>query len=870
MSAFGPYADVESIDFTKLYQAGLFLITGPTGAGKTSIFDAITFALYGTSSGGNGRREVKSFRSDHAAKDAETYVLLRFSHSGKTYTVRRSPEYTRPKIHGKGETKALPTAELYSEDGSLSLSGITNVNSEIEELLSLSRDQFFQTAMIAQGDFLKILYADKNERARLFRQVFKTEQYDAFTNALKLMYDEARYGFERLRESYKQAAMSADTGGGAEKTLEILIEDPAPDNSEELIRELKNVCEKDARKIEDINNSLNKWRETEKQLEIELKVAEQHNSDVKELKNNKEQLKKLLERSDEIEKMKKEDALSDSAKNLKPLEDSLINLQKKAHDKSAELNNKRRCAEPLREKREEALTLFKSLKDTPDKIIQLQQRRSRTEALKEETLRLKSCIKNEEKYLNEYEKIKERNEALDKKIQLAEELKTKSLAAELAINLKEGDPCPVCGSTHHPNLAQKNAEFEDNLKQLKSEKETLQLRLSEAKGNVISEKKLRISSEQKLLSEYKGDALPEPDELIDMFDRHLEKLDSNTKAMQKDFDEARDNKTRYENELSSSQAVIEQLYKDLETLKKERDKAEESFLYELMASSFNDRDEYVASKSLIPGEKNRKKILRSYDIELNLVKDRVKQYEERLDGSVNIIETKETKEKIIAAREKIRASESDERQLSIKLSGNRRALENIVETAKKLKNANINLALCEDVYKTASGKLKGANKISFENYILNYYFRLVLSKANIRLKAMSQGRYMFFVKTDDSGAALSLDISVLDANTSKKRDVKTLSGGESFVASLCLALGFSDTMQAMTGLNALDTMMIDEGFGSLDDESLDAAVSVLATLAGGNRLIGIISHVQKLKDRFDNRITVEKTLRGSHISVQTV
>jgi exonuclease SbcC len=871
MSAFGPYAGVESIDFTPLYKAGLFLITGPTGAGKTSIFDAITFALYGTSSGGNNRREVKTFRSDHAASDAETFVLLKFSHNGKTYIVRRSPEYIRPKIHGEGETKAPATAELYSEDGSVSLSGIMNVNREIEELLSLSRDQFFQTAMIAQGDFLKILHADKNERAKLFRQVFKTELYDDFTIALKSIYDEAQKDTERLKNDYIRAALSVDTEEGAEKALQEFKENPAPDKADELIEELKKVCEKDSQKTDKLKEILNKTREAEKRLSIELKVAEQHNSDVIELKSNREQLKKLKDRAEDIEKLKKEDALSDSAKNLKPFEDRLIDVQKNVKDKSFALETAQKNAEPLKERYEAAKNLLESLKNTPEKIDKLKDRYRKIDDLQTEAENLKSCIKNEAKYLKEYEQIKKQNEELDKKIQHAEELKNQNIAAEIASGLKEGAPCPVCGSLHHPNLATPNTQFADDLERLKKEREQAQKNLNAAEVRLLSEQRSKKESEQKLLSQYKKKGeLPAPEELILQFKEYLENLDEKIDSMQKGYDEAVKQETELSKKLSSNQAVIIQLKEDLEKFTVQQIKAEESFIAELNNSAFKEKREYTESKSLIADEKSRKQAIQDYEMRLSLVKDRVKQYMERLKGDENIIETKSVEEKISAAQEKTKSAESEEKLLNLKLNNNTRALEEISKTAVELRRANANLYLCEDIYKTASGRLAGVNKISFENYILNYYFRHVLSKANVRLRAMSQERYEFFVKTDESGTALSLDISVLDASTNKKRDVKTLSGGESFMASLCLALGFSDTMQAMTGLNALDTMMIDEGFGSLDDEALDAAVSVLATLAGGNRLIGIISHVQKLKERFDNKITVEKTLRGSHISMQTV
>ncbi|MDO5022719.1 MAG: SMC family ATPase [Eubacteriales bacterium] len=865
MSAFGPYAGVEKIDFTKLYTAGLFLITGPTGAGKTSIFDAITFALYGTPSG--GRREMRSFRSDHAAPDTETYVILIFTHKGKKYTVKRSPEYLRPKIHGDGETTSPATAELYSDDSNLSVAGIMRVNQEIKDILNLSREQFFQTAMIAQGDFLKILHADKNERALLFRTVFKTERYDGFTLALKNLLDEAQKETERLANSYFIAARSLDTGNGEETALEAFLQNPMPDQAESLIKELKNVCQKDEKEIFKLKGDLEKARQREISLSNDMNTALSHNKDLQELDTSKKQLSELKAKAEYIETIKREDSLSDAAGRLLPFEKEKLYVQKNLKEKSEAFEEALKNTEPLKEKHEEAKKLLESLKENPAEADKLKERRSYVKTLREETERLEQYKEEEQKHIKGLEKTQKELEEINKQIKQTEELERTNAAAELAENLVEGMPCPVCGSTHHPKKAEKNAETQENIKTLNAQREKFTERLNSLQAKIIAAQNMRKSTEEKLLPAFKGGVLPETENLNNMFKKHIKELDIKIDELQKAYEQAQKSETRDLNMLVRNQAVIKQLQKDLESFKIQSQKADKAFDEELSNSPFLNMGEYFKARDLIQNSQNRKQAIKSYEIGFNTVTERIKLLSDRLKGDEKPADIDSIQNELTKTRRDIALFDSREKSLSIKYHKNGEALKTIESTAKKLKSANARLYICDDLYKTASGRLAGANKIRFEGYILNYYFRLVLSKANTRLYTMSNARYKFHIKTDEQGTALGLDISVMDNRTGKKRDVKTLSGGESFIASLCLALGFSDTMQAMSGLNALDTMMIDEGFGSLDDGTLDTAVSVLSSLAGGNRLIGIISHVNQLKERFDNRITVEKTLHGSHVKL---
>ena len=1090
VSAFGPYAGTVTIDLERLGTQGLYLITGDTGTGKTTIFDAITYALYGEPSGEN--RDPSMFRSTYAKPETPTEVKLVFSYGGKTYTVRRNPEYERPAKRGDGFTTQKADAELRLPDGRV-ITKTREVTQEIIRIVGLDRNQFSQIAMIAQGDFLKLLLADTKSRQEIFREIFKTRYYMVFQNRVKRRSSELQKGCEAARASVRQyiGGVVCRENAPLLPKLEKAWEDALPfQETVELIQTLiAQDQEADSRweqelnrldsELNAVNALLGKAEEAEKtriRLEetqrrrgeqlvktessrIALEMAEAEKRPQRELlsqeaaaldaelpryqemaaqKQSLDELSEQIEmrragetqqhlarqtQAEELEKWKRE--LSTVAQ-AEIDRERLLQEKDRAEKRQAELyvldkdiGEWQAYGQQILEGQRKYETLFLQRERLSEDIEQLndviragKETWSAAEGLEAEKITLLHRQENEraqEKALQDLTELLERCNTARRSLESAQDAYWESRqraedaqadysrknrafldeqAGILAQILEEGQPCPVCGSIHHPAPAvvSSDAPSETQLKQAKEVFEAAQQEANE-KSLAAGEQKARLeelehqllvglapyteapaladAAEQLQISREKtaGRLQKLHQELMDLeaqlvhreeLGQKIQKQEAEAAAQVSRQEELQKEITQAEVELSGLRGQRKQLEDKLLRQLRERlgDNCTLETAPEYVATGLSNGDDALAQvkirlddaasrlarkqelESLIPqreqglqdleqslaalreelaGAQSRRDEmmkqlqalqagLRFPDADAAMEKQAALQGEiAALDAVLNGLEeacaadqkelagldtaVRELKEllensgavdtelqrKAVQELSEERAKAAKERQnVHTRLTTNETALKNILEKASDLAELEKQYIRIRALSDTINGNLTGKEKIELETYIQMTFFDRILHRANVRFMAMSGGQYEFKRRrsAENNRSQSGLELDVIDHYNGSERSVKSLSGGESFKASLSLALGLSDEVQRTAGGIRLDTMFVDEGFGSLDEESLRQAIQTLSGLSEGNRLIGIISHVAELKEKIDRQVVVTKdTTGGSQVEI---
>ncbi len=912
ISAFGSYADKTEIDFEKLGKSGLYLITGDTGAGKTTIFDAITYALYGEASGDN-RDDPKMFRSQAAKPSTPTEVSLEFEYSGKIYTVRRNPEYERPKAKGDGMTKQTAKAELICPDKSV-LSKPKEINQKINDILGIDRNQFAQIAMIAQGEFRKLLFAGTDERQKIFQKLFHTENYTELQKRLKDKKKEIEDENKAIQSSVKQYISGIESNDyyqmdvnkakngeiSVGEIVELLNELIQSDNIK--YDELTAIQKEVETKITDINSLLQKAEEYNKHqqalqyntnrlsqeqeklsgLQTELEKAKSREPEIDELIKKINVLESQLTKYDELDKKQKD--ISELDKRIEKYTQQLTQCGELEEDLKKEISALKSEFELLKNcdvKKEKLESMKKELNDNISKISKLEKDMSDFSITE----------RNLEEAQKDYIQKRSAKESKRELYAYHERAYLDAQAGILAENLHEGQPCPVCGSLSHPCLAVKpeNAPTKQELDKLKADMEKADNAVAKASetanslNTLIDEKRKNISVNAKeLFDEIDFDKIPESleeknldcKEKLNKIETELKEIENNIQRKNKIEKQIPDK----ENELSAIADKKAELNKkqltDEATRKSEKDRVSE-LLEEL--GEFD-------SKSLAKNE-----IRRLSDIKKD-ISEKIKRAENNVIDCKNKISGYDSaiKENEKALKDKVEIdietekqhkndlkNQTDELSAQIKsiysrLDSNKKILTNISEQIENSLETEKKLNYIKPLSDTANGGISGKAKLSLETFIQQTYFDRILERANVRLLMMSDNQYEMKRRREarDNQSKSGLDIDVIDHHTNSERDVKTLSGGEAFKASLSLALGLSDEIQASAGGICLDTMFVDEGFGSLDEESLHQAMKALSTLSKSNKLIGIISHVSELKNQIDKQIIVTKEKDGSsHIKI---
>lgn len=1061
ISAFGPYAGRTEIDFTKLGGQGIYLITGDTGAGKTTIFDAITFALYGEASG--QVRDSAMFRSKYAAEEIETYVEFLFSWRGKSYQVIRNPEYLARKKRGTGYTVRKSDATLVYPDERLPVTKAKEVTRAVTELLGLDYRQFTQIAMIAQGDFQKLLLAGTAQRGEIFRQLFHTELYQSLQLKLKdavkmqwKQYDELRrsisqylngirYGqeAEELTEKLEEMKKSGFDGRVVEG-LELLLE--LTEREKEFLMQLEQKEKVLEESISESEKKLQKCMQKQ-ELESSLRLQEEQREPLlqaagkaeEERKKNPDLQRKAEELEGEIrkirERMERILRIETLGQKAEKLGEELEKVQKKCQEHTAQKEQLQReldrfgALEAVREKYcgqlanlQEQADRLESAKDAygrrmkkeaalTEKMRQLQEELdNRKEMLKkmgeeieksgdagEIRLSLYQKKNNLTVQLNQAERLieaKEEQSSLQKKLEFTtgRYLKARenylpvkeayerefrlfldTQAGILAEGLKEGMACPVCGSVHHPALAEKCGEeiskesvdqkkaaadeaekkvrncsamagsLKEQLEQLKKKaeqiekdagyhledaervKERLQKEirncreeLEKAEEALVQREKLTKAEEQKKAEQLQVEQLLHEQEkkmaevqaqkngekeslcqiLMKLAENEKSESDSlknkeiqelalwGMELLKSRMEETIEGKSAVEQKIQRREelkkeegrlrVIVEQEKEKTVQLQAERKSVEERINEEQEKNGSENEREEILKEQILQQQEEQKKLK-------DLQQKNQQEYEQILqkkaenEASIQMIrvqleqledvnEEEILKEKSRMTEEKSQMAE-EKKELYVRYSGNREIYDKVNVQRDLLEEVEKKYVWMKSLADTAGGNLNGKPKVELETYIQMAYFDRILRRANLRFMTMSSGQYELKRQKapEDKKGKSGLELNVIDHYNGSERSVKTLSGGESFQASLSLALGLSDEIQANAGGICLETMFVDEGFGSLDEEALEQAIKALGNLTQGNRSVGIISHVAELKERIENKIIVTKERGGEKL-----
>ena len=908
MAGFGPYAGVQELDFEALGTGGLYLITGDTGAGKTTIFDAITFALYGEASGDS--RKPDMLRSKYVKPADPTYVELTFAYGGKEYTVRRNPEYERPPLRKTSTNKPTAVkadAVLTMPDGSV-ITKVKDVKAAIHDIIGLTREQFAQIAMISQGEFRRLLQASTPERQAIFRDIFGTKFYDTLQEKLKRRTGDLRAQRDQTVQSIRQyiEGMVCDADSPLSPQVKKATAEEPPtaevmalfeavlteDNEAKTVlaaqlAELEQAIEANtaaltqAQAYQKAKNSLAQNEQLEVTQTAALEQAAAALAGAEATKPRQEELTKIIAELNLL--LPGYDELEQSEKDLTQKEKSLTRTQtqaeaagRKKEELSSELVNlkaEQKNLEQAGADREKLIAQRQSLMELREKFHTL--------LLNLGDLEIEKCVLTEKQ--GAYLIAAETSSTL---LRTYEEKNTAFLneqAGIIASRLTPGAPCPVCGSTDHPQLAALSAKAptEADVKKAKTAYEKAQAATEAAsaaastqRGTVATaEEALRKSIEALLpgtaLEEVKSAAEAKKAELTAQIANlngqisEVEKKIARKAELDMLIPQKEKALTDAEAALSSAAEQTTVLTVSIEELKKQMESQRGKLRHESKSAARAEikamEQELAALKAnLTRAEQNMAKCKESLAATQAAMETLRTQLE---DGSDADLPTLEAEKAALSAKK----AEITRRQQIIhtRIATNEKARDHASRKSGELEELEATYQWTKALSDTANGTVAGKDKIMLETYIQTTYFDRILDRANIRLQKMSGGQYDLKRRrtAESKKAQTGLELDIVDHINTTERSVNTLSGGEAFLASLALALGLSDEVQMSTGIR-LDTLFVDEGFGSLDSEALSKAYAALAGLTEGNRLVGIISHVAELKEKIDRQIVVTKDRTG--------
>lgn len=993
LSAFGPYPDTITIDFESFQEDGLFLITGPTGSGKTMIFDAMIFALYGKTSG--QIRQTDSLRCDHALNEIPTFVEFSFSLHQQNYTIKRNPKYY---LEGK-KTPKQPSALLTLPDGKM-VEGIKEVNQKMISLLGVDDQQFKQICMIAQGEFTKLIMASSDEREKVLRELFHSETYQKLEEKLKVHLKTYQEKYDLLLNKRK----------------DLMQELQVEDHQEYLSKQTKLIASQQ-KEYDDLKKDLDQKKEQlqlyrlQNQRLIQLKDLKQQFQDLKKQENDYQELNKTvdtLKKAQEtnylyISYIKQQKKLQTLKLNQEDFLKQLKKLEKDYQEKKVQadfLDYKQQTKEKLQNQIQETKQLINQIYQYQNDYQNLQTLKQQYRMLDEEhklflkkkekfengLQRDQERIQSEQQVQSKYELIKQQyvrlNEQKVKVHQLSdyydqilklnenksdlqeeytvvekqvdhekmqynkmEKLYFRKQAGIFALQLKEDQPCPICGSLHHPHPAQIEKEditkekLDQQAKKVKQQEHRLQdilqkILLSNQKKEMLVKQTKQLSSELNIQEEISKE----------IFIKELDHLSKDEKRMKKEYLELQDelkyiqklkksvalslkDMSTYESkELKQAQSLeniqvqihqlsgklddslrqyeigevnkiyqqvqkeYRQLSLEIETIQQDYEKVKNKYLeiktkisslnqqiiqeqeiydeldnkYHTALDAFINEEEFLNLKTQINQISILEKKYQDYLISLKSLNEQIISLENEVKDST-YVDLSSLSETIKEVNQQLREKNDDLEKLKIDYSLKEKMIKDIQKINQQLEKDEDTYQRYLDLYNLASGKNNA--RVSIERYVLATYFENMLIYANVIMKQLSQGRYQLLRK-DDAGKGRSqqgLELDVFDQESGNIRSIKTLSGGESFKAALSLALGLSRMVQDYAGGIELNTLFIDEGFGSLDSQSLDQAMNCLMELHHENKLIGIISHVSDLKDRIERQLVVERKQKQSVI-----
>ena len=919
LSAFGPYAAETTLDLEKLGKGGLYLITGDTGAGKTTLFDAITYALYDHSS--SGIREGSMLRCKYADDKTPTFVELEFEVHGVRYMVRRNPEYQRPKARGEGMTTEKADATLTYPDDRPPVTKAKDVTAAVQEIIGLDYNQFSQIVLIAQGQFTKLLNASTEERSRIFRKLFRTQRYAQLQERLQA--EAAALNQQRTTQNAKLDSLLGGLQFSPEdpdaEALRALCAQTVPETALTLLDAL---TARQAAALEEAGTALQTTEAQLDKVQQQLGAAAQAQRLAQQLAARQAELAAARPALDaaraeadrhagdaaQLDALTAQVTQAQSALAAYDALDALCRQQTEARDAArlaaAQAHKRRTQLDSLNAALAAAETELSALADADTRLLALQTRSAqlaqRGEALAKLEQRLAECQRQAKRAHKAQESYRVAAAAQDEARTRQNTLERAFLDAQaglLAESLTEGAPCPVCGSTHHParallpHTAPTQAQVEaarqtaaEADRQAQNASAAAQSALAAANEAKIS---LRRDAETLLPERFTAPEGTVPLTFALMTNVLAEETaalqttqaDCATQCRQAEADcrrkaqlEAdRQNKTRQRPALEQAAAEAD---RSAAAQNASADALEGQIAERRAALPYPRRADAQAALDKLEADRS---ALRTG---MDTAQRRLKQAEQTVaaaEAAVEALRTQQTAAQkelparsaeeltaqqtaLTAARETLR---SREKQLSAQLLPNRKTAAQYRAAAEARQTLESRWQWVSALAATAGGTLTSKQKIKLEAYIQMNYLDRILRYANTRLMQMTAGQYeLERIGAENQRSQSGLDLGVIDHYNGTRRSVKTLSGGESFKASLALALGLSDEVQSSAGGIRLDTLFLDEGFGSLDEESLELAIRVLSGLTEGDRLVGIISHVGALKDRIDRQVVVHKARTG--------
>ena len=925
MTAFGPYAEKTVIDFTELNQ-GVYLITGDTGAGKTTIFDAIVFALYGEGSGSG--RNSDMFHSDYVDKFTDTEVTLEFACREKQYTVTRNIHYKKKRGDG-GVGGITKNALLYPPDGT-PIEKETAVNQKITEILGLDEKQFRQIVMLAQGEFRKFLESKSDAREQILGKLFDHRIYVDFQNRLKDAADLLRK--ERV-EKECEISFCLSEGLSVEKLKEnTQAAEKQKEDLEHRISEADQVLE-ELQKKWNLSNQYNQKRaelqDTEKNYaDVTLKLKEKQALSVR-LELEKSNCAEMLPRIDEL-KIKIE-----TTKKCLESYAALEKLQIRRERLIKELNKLQTLQKDTEEKQKmyaaeqvQVQNSLEALKNIEVEIAKQEHELEKSVSVQSQfqdlEIRFKRYAENEKQLGQEQEKWQKQFETYENAQALYIENNRYFLAGQAGI-LAEGlrkaveangsGRCPVCNTMVEKSQMSRFAVSEADIptqeavenarevmereqeiaaslaKKCEGLKKTLELTKRETlefAGKLFAKDiEWSVLWQQEFLQSHKQEQQVLQERLLQNLHQlqlrlkekqKLEKRLTELGKLSEDAKQKAEERRQKYYELEKEHAVVGS---EIENLKKT-----------LMFSSRQKAEEEIGA---LQGEKqNLEQLVLKAEAAWNLCVQEIS----RLQGQENaLLQQKKTNEQVLARflkaeewlsdykdcdapameiktqfheknQERKRMGEEKERLL-FSLESGRKILNRVEVLQKELEETQ---SAYEQLYKLsmlAVGQSQEGGKYSFSRYVLGTFFEEIIAQANYHLNHMTGGKYELIrqQEAERKNESAGLGMVIYDAYTGERRETASLSGGESFQVSLSLALGLSDVVRSRSAGYTLDTMFIDEGFGSLDEQSLDQAMEVLHELSGDSRQIGIISHVGKLSENISQKIYVKRSPKGSSVQI---
>ena len=861
MQAFGPYAGVQTLDFADLRGAGFFLITGPTGAGKTTVLDAMSFALYGDTSGGaesEGGRSGAAMRSDHADPGTLTRVVFDFSIGADLYRVERLPEQERPKLRGEGTTTHPQEATMWrlrrGDDGARSIDGAplatgwTKVKAKAEDVLGFRGEQFRQVVMLPQGRFQQLIEADSNEREQILRALFDTGHYAAIELALK---DEAatlRRAAEKVITQRDEVLRQAESAGADD---------------------LRERCARLSVEAQDAAQYADEAEAADKASQKLLAEGHDAATRLREHAAAAAQVVELAARDAEIELLGAE---LDAARRAAEVAD----VAREAGDAEAGLSIARDAAEAASSETAAAAAALAAAAAALELEVSRAAAREHAAA---EVPRLEAFVAGADELAEAREALvtataeasarRREAEAADASWAAARALLAgleaawrEAQAGLLARSLGDGLPCPVCGSTDHPSPAELTADVpaEDDVDAARAAVEAALERRDTARAS-LQRAEAALAGAEALAGERAAGLPPELAD-PDVLEKALGEARRVERELRVAFERAQTSAHETEIAATGSEAARSAAAAALAGAETRAREAGARLAERLAQAGFSgeaERQNAHRDPSVI---EQLEKLVSAHEQSALKAAERLRLAEQAAQGleppDLTRLETE---------AEACAATARNAREAAIGLRAGAEAAEKLLtrldELAGEAAGFEARYAVVGRLADVANRR--NARGLSFQSYVLGAFLDDVLVAASERLRTISKSRYALERTEERSGRKLAagLGLLVYDAWTGVARPVTTLSGGEKFMAALSLALGLAEVVQAHAGGIRLETVFVDEGFGSLDDESLDLAISSLMSLNEGGRLVGIISHVSELSERIDARLEVSAGTSGS-------